>query len=1016
MLEFEQLMDIKSKFQFFRRHNLTYLDNAATTQVPDLVVRAVGQVLEYRGNPNRSAHVVAMRNEELLDEARSNVAKFIGADADEIVFTNNTTDSINLAVDAIADNIHEGDEVVLALSEHHSNMLPYLKLVKKGAKIRMVGLKDGIVDVDEVKKTLNEHTRIVAIGHCSNVLGNINDVEQIGEIIKKHNSEIMYIVDGAQAIAHVPVNVKKIKADFYAFSSHKMYGPDGVGVLYISKELHHKIVPTRTGGGTVKNVAITPEKEKDIISPEYHQSLVILEGGTPNTSNIVGLSRAIGFMRSVGLDELRKHELELTRYLIDGLKKIEEIVIFGPTDMEKKIGLVSFGLKEHNAKELGDYLGRQKICIRYGSHCAFPLAENLGQESLRVSFGVYNDEEDVDHILGEIKMFFDRKKGLIKNPNLELLRNKIYYKNTAIVNSAQSIIDKVKSAIYNPRETEVLVMGGHFLAIPDMQENKFWPSIKPMMPERLHGLLEEFGMTSFPLFTWELACQTVSSLKELGLSAKLVIVANDTTGINELRLSTANKNGRTAESYRDELLEMFSGEDGIPVEYIEIAKKYKLGKKDILKNGRDYFLRETILRGNFKTFVGKNKEYFSGLIDYVASDDDIDVSINILDNQQIKTCNFETFHSKTGGKFCIVEISELIAELFGKANDVSFGYVPEKINTPKSEMKHKVLVMYSPAMCDNAVVRAGELYTKLFLQERGAGSFKFFNIPLGPNAERNLAIGTELKYISDKDALEELDVPTTPTFAELWKLTEYKLLYDSKSYTEEMEKLFEKIGINKQSSILDTCVGPGFFSTELLQKGYNLKTADMSEDTIKPFYESLKELGIEHKVVKSTWLDLGKHFPVASFDMVFNRGNTIVYADGGWNEPYKSNREKTLNALLETLKIYYELLKPGGYLYVDKFRDSEIPDKKVVARLNIEDSSEQKGIVFYVERKPEENIRVAQLALRDNQGNEKGLLDGTVYDLSESEMEDLLKKAGFATIEKLKLKEERHFVVWLAKK
>ena len=147
-----------------------------------------------------------------------------------------------------------------------------------------------------------------------------------------------------------------------------------------------------------------------------------------------------------------------------------------------------------------------------------------------------------------------------------------------------------------------------------------------------------------------------------------------------------------------------------------------------------------------------------------------------------------------------------------------------------------------------------------------------------------MAIGTELKYISDKDALEELDVPT-PTFAELWKLTEYKLLYDSKAYTEEMEKLFEKIGINKQSAILDTCVGPGFFSTELLQKGYNLKTVDMSEDTIKPFYESLKELGIEHKVVKSTWLDLGKHFPVASFDMVFNRGNTIVYADGGWNEP-----------------------------------------------------------------------------------------------------------------------------------
>ena len=1008
-------MDIKSRFAFFRRHNLTYLDNAATTQAPDLVVRAVEHVLEYRGNPNRSAHIVAVRNEELLDEARSNVAKFIGAEANEIVFTNNTTDSINLAVDTIADNIREGDEIIIAVSEHHSNMLPYLKLVKKGAKIRMVGLKDGIVNVEEVEKTLNEHTRIVAIGHCSNVLGNINEVEQIGEIIKKHNSEIMYIVDGAQAIAHVPVNVKKIKADFYAFSSHKMYGPDGVGVLYISKDLHHKIIPTRTGGGTVKNVAITPEKEKDIISPEYHQSLVILEGGTPNTSNIVGLSRAIGFMRSVGFDELRKHELELTKLMIEGLKKFEEVVIFGPTDMEKKIGLVSFGLKEHNAKELGDYLGRQKICIRYGSHCAFPLAENIGQESMRVSFGVYNDEEDVDHILGEIKMFFDRKKGLIKNPNLELLRNKIYYKNTAIVNSAQSIIDKVKSAIYNPRETEVLVMGGHFLAIPDMQENRFWPSIKPMMPERLHGLLEEFGMTSFPLFTWELACKAVSSLKVDGINAKLVIIANDTTGINELRLSNANKTSRTAELYRDEVLAQFSGDEGMPNEYLEIAKKYKLAKKDILKNGKDYFFRETILRANFKKFISNNKDFFTGIIDYVASEEEIDMSINVLDNQQIKICNFDTFHSKTGGKFCTVELCEFFAELFGKSLGVSFPYLAEKVNNPKIEAKHKMIMTFTPSMCDDAVTKAGELYTKLFLQEKGIGSFKFFNIPLGPNAQRNLAIGAELKYVSDKDALEELDVPTTPSFAELWKLTEYKLLYDSKAYTEEIEKLFEKIGINRQSAILDTCVGPGFFSTELLQKGYNLKTSDISEEMVKPFYESLKDLGIDHKVVKSTWLDLGNHFPAASFDMLFNRGNTVIYANGGWNIKTAVDKEKTLQSLLDTFKVYYNLLKPGGYLYVDKFRDSEIPDKKVAARLNIEDSKEQKDLLFYVERKPEDNVRFAQLLLRDKTGNEKGL-PNMAYDLSEGEMEDLLKKTGFAKVERIKLKEENHFVVWLTQK
>jgi cysteine desulfurase/selenocysteine lyase len=1010
-------MEIKSKFEFFRRNNLIYLDSAATTQVPDSVVRSVEQVLNYRGNPSRSAHKVAQKAEDLLIEARENIAKFIGAAANEIVFTGNTTDSVNLAVDAIADHIKPGDEIVIGISEHHSNMLPYLKLTKRGAKMKIVGLKDGIIDPQEIKSVLTDKTKIVAVGHCSNVLGNINDVEVIGAIVKQKSKDIFYIIDGTQAVAHLPVNVKSIKADFYAFSGHKMYGSDGVGVLYVSEHIHHFLAPVRTGGGTVKNVAVTFQKEGDIISPEYFQSLLVLEGGTPNTSNIVGLSKAVNFIRSVGFDKIRHHELQLLSKLREELKKFDEVVLFGPTESKNKIGLLSFGLKEYSTQELGDYLGRQKICIRYGSHCAFPLAENLGQESLRISFGVYNTEEDVDQIIGEIKFFLDKKKGLIKNPNLEPLRNKIYYKNTAIVNSTQSAIDKIKSAIYNPRETEVLVMGGHFLAIPDMQENRFWPSIKPMLPERLHGLLEEFGMTSFPLFTWEAACKTVAALRKEGIQARLVIVANDTTGINELRLSSANITKRTAESYRDEILQSFKGKRGIPEEYVRIAKKYKLGKKDILKNGTEYFLRETILRANFKKFISSNKKYFSGIIDYTAEvDENIDLSINILDNQQIKTCNFETFHSKTGGKFCVVEIAEFIAELFGKPADVDFKYVSAKVLKPKSTAKHKVLVMYSPAMCDNAVVRAGELYAKLFLQEKGEGSFKFFNIPLGPNAERNFAIGAELKYISDKDALEELDVETTPSFAELWRLTEYKLLYDSKAYFEEIENLFEKIGITKKSALLDTCVGPGFLATELLQKGYNLSTADKNPNMVTPFRYTLQELGINHTTTISPWLDLPKHFRSESFELLFNRGNTIVYADGGWNEPYKLDKEKTMQALLDTLIVYRNLLKPGGYLYVDKFRDSEIPDRKVVAQLNIKDMGAQEGIIFSVERRPEENIRVAQLALRDAEGNDRAMLNGMVYDLSEDEMEDLLKQAGFTKIEKLKLKEERHFVVWLAQK
>lgn len=1007
-------MEIKSKFEFFRKNNLIYLDSAATTQVPDSVVRAVEEVLKYRGNPSRSSHKVAEKAEKLLIEARENIAKFIGAAVSEIVFTNNTTDSVNLAVDAIADHIKPGDEIVIGISEHHSNMLPYQKLTKRGAKVKIVGLKDGVISPEEIKSVLSDKTKVVAIGHCSNVLGNINDVQAIGTIVKESSKDIFYIIDGTQAVAHLPVNVKPMKADFYAFSGHKMYGPDGVGVLYASDHIHHFLSPVRAGGGTVKNVAITRQKEGDIISPDYFQSLLILEGGTPNTSNIVGLSKAVNFIRSVGFDHIRQHDLRLLAKLREELKRFEEVVLFGPSEATDKIGLLSFGLREYSTQELGEYLGRQKICIRYGSHCAFPLVEHLGQESLRVSFGVYNTEEDVDQIIGEIKFFLDKKKGLIKNPNLEPLRSKIYYRNTHIVNSAASITKKIKQGLYGQQDTEIVVMGGHFLGIPDMQENRFWPSIKGILPERSYGPLEEFGMTSFPLFTWELACKIVSELKKSGYNARLSIIANDTTGINELRLSPVNKSQKTAEAYREELLDTFM-QDDIPTRYLEILKKYKLGKKDVIKNATKFYFRETLLRANFKKFISNNKRYFSGVIDYTAeADENLDLSINILDNQQIKTCNFETFHSKTGGKFCVIELCQFMAELFGKAPEVSFGYLSAKVNKPKVEAKHKVLVTLTPAMCDNAVTRSAELYAKLFLQEKGEGSFKFFNVPLGPNAQRNLAIGTELTYISDKDNLEILDIESEPAFPELWKLCEYKLLYDPDAYVNDVKNLFVKIGITKDSSVLDTCVGPGFFVTELLKDGFQIKTADKNSNMIVPFQNSLRELGIDHATTISSWLDLPKHFKKDSFDLLFNRGNSFIYAAGGWNEMVAVDRDESLAKFRETLKVYYDLLKPGGYLYIDKFRDSEIPDRKVVARLDIKDSQEQKDIVFYVERKPEANVRFAQMLLRDEHGEEKGL-PNVAYDLSEDEMENLLKEVGFK-IQKPFIKSERHFVVWLAQK
>jgi len=1008
-------IELKSKFEFFRKNNIVYLDNAATTQVPDSVVNSVNSILEYRGNPHRGAHLVAEFNGKLLDESRENVAKFINSSSEEIVFTNNTTDSINLASDLIASIIEKGDEIVIPVSEHHSNILPFDKLVKLGAKIKVANLKDSKVDLGDLKKKITKKTKVVVLGHISNVLGSLNPVEELGNYLKKNYPKIVYVVDGAQAVAHVPVDVKKIKCDFYAFSSHKMYGPCGVGVLFVSKEIFNLLKPLRAGGGTVKGVHFVKEGDNFDLVVDLKKDLTILEGGTPNTSNIVGLSKAVNFIRSVGFDFVEEHEKELITQLLNGLKKIEGIKIYGSDKAEKGKSLVSFSLEDIPTNEVGEQLDKRKICIRHGSHCAFPLIDYLGKETLRVSLGVYNDESDIDTFLQELKLIIDKKRGLIKNKNLEILREKNYYKNMFVVNSKEQILEKIKASFYEKKDTEIIIMAGHFLGIPDLETNTFYPSIKSMIPERLHCLLNEFGMTSFPIYTWDFGCQIVSDLKKEGYNAKLSIIANDTTGINELRLSPANKQNKTAEQYEKEFLEKF-GVKSLPENYKVILNKYGLNEKDLLENQGKITFDEKGLRARFKTFIDQNKEYFDGVLNYtMLKDGSWDLSINLIDNQEIKTCRFDTFNSKTGGKFCIVEVCQFIAELFGKAKETDFNYTSERVLNPKSQAKHKVLVMLTPAMCDDAVSSGAQLYIKLMLQEKAEGSFKFFNVPLGPDSSRYLATGATIKYLSDKDALEEINAEKEPDFPVLWRTCEEKLLYDAESYTDEIEDLFKKVGINKKSSILDTCVGPGFFCINLLKRGYNLKTADKSKTMIKPFEEELKEKGIKHKTIISKWLDLEKHFKKNSLDFMFNRGNTFIYSGGGWNENIKIDKKKFIDSYKKTLKIYYHLLKKGGYLYIDKFKDSEIPAKKVVAKLNIKNPKKQEDIIFYVEKRPEQGTRWAQMLLRDSEGNEKGL-PNIAYDLTEDEMEDLLKEAGFKSIERLKLKNERHFVVWLAKK
>ena len=739
-------MEIKNRFSFFRNNNYVYLDSSATTQVPDTVINGLKQTLEYRGNPNRSSHNPAKRNLELLENAKETISGFINAKPDEIVFGNNTTDVINLAIDSISHNFKKADVILISISEHHSNILPYLKTSPKGVNIKLLGLKDGLIDIEEIKKHLTRKTKLVAVTHCSNVLGNINKVEEIGNLIKDFNKDIFYVVDGTQAVAHIPVDVKKIKADFYAFSSHKMYGPDGVGVLYVSKDKQQLIKPVRAGGGSVKDVVVKIGKKYDTIIPDYGEILSTLEGGTYNTSNIIGLSKAIGFLRSIGFEEIRKHELSLTDKLLKELSLIKDIVVYGPKNIEDKIGVVSFAIKDFHIKELADHLNSKNICVRYGSHCAFPLSDNLGNETLRISLGVYNTEEDIDIVIQEIKFFIDKKKGLIKNPEVDRLRNIPFSKHKYVISKVSDILD-ILGDKEKLEDTEVVVMGGHFLAIPDVKNNTFYPSIKEMLPKDLHNLLDDFGMTTFPIFTLEVATEIVSKLKKEGVKARLFIIANDTTGINELLHSGANGENKKAETYRKELLERFRQEDVLPEQYLKVLKKKKLDLEDVIKYGDDLFFRETTTRANFKDFVSKNKEKLEGVIDYHSDNNKIDISISILKNENIKTCKFDTFNSKTGGKFCIIEVAQILAEMFGVSKKVDYSYISEKIKEPISNNKNKVFLMLSPELCNNAINGGAELYLKLFLQGASDSKFRFINIPFGPNANKNIKDGVEVSEI-----------------------------------------------------------------------------------------------------------------------------------------------------------------------------------------------------------------------------------------------------------------------------
>ncbi|EMX5394259.1 cysteine desulfurase [Listeria innocua] len=379
---------------------LAYLDNAATSQKPKQVIEALTHYYEFdNANVHRGVHTLAARATDAYESARGKVAKFIHArEVAEIIFTRGTTSAINLVVDSYAEaNIEAGDEIVISYLEHHSNLIPWQQLAKrKGAVLKYIELEeDGTISVEQAKKTIGEKTKIVALAHVSNVLGTITPIKEIAAIA--HQFGAVILVDGAQAVPHMEVDVVDLDADFYAFSGHKMMAPTGIGALYGKRELLDAMEPTEFGGEMIDFVELYDSTWKELPWK--------FEAGTPIIGGAIALGAAIDYLAEVGLANIHAHEQALASYAIEEMSKIEGITIYGPKDASKRCGLVTFNLEGVHPHDIATILDEDGIAIRAGHHCAQPLMKWLDVSSTaRASFYIYNTKEEIDALIDGLKL------------------------------------------------------------------------------------------------------------------------------------------------------------------------------------------------------------------------------------------------------------------------------------------------------------------------------------------------------------------------------------------------------------------------------------------------------------------------------------------------------------------------------------------------------------------------------------------------------------------------------------
>lgn len=385
---------------------LVYLDSAATSLTPEPVLDAVNSFYRsYNANVHRGIHALSEKATRAYESARDKVAEFLGTDSSSLSFTKSTTESINFVARSWGEsNISSGDEILLTEMEHHSNIVPWQLLTeRRGGELRYISTTDqGTLDLSELEQKINSSTKILALTHVSNVLGTVNPIEDIVARAREISDDITIVVDGAQAVPHIPVDLESLNVDFYAFSGHKMLGPTGVGGLYIHPDIVEDVPPFLGGGEMIKQVQKHAASWKN---PPHKY-----EAGTPNIAQAIGMGRAAEYLQEIGMEVVREKEEDLVNQAYERLDEIEDVNVYGPSN---RSGVISFTMSQVHPHDIATIVDRQGVALRAGHHCAQPLMEKLGvSATARASFSFYNRPEDVEDLvsaLEQVRELFSRE-------------------------------------------------------------------------------------------------------------------------------------------------------------------------------------------------------------------------------------------------------------------------------------------------------------------------------------------------------------------------------------------------------------------------------------------------------------------------------------------------------------------------------------------------------------------------------------------------------------------------------